>query len=236
MRGVPVDQPAGGAVLHVSSEVRPEVRLAFDDWCDTVHHFDTMRVDGFLSLRRFDLVEAAAPELHPGFGILTIYQVAQVADADPSSPSYQRHSASYVPPPPGVADGIRYERVVYRRLTPVGTTQPVGRACVSLLGRTSAPDDGLRDAWARPLQQLGDVPGVLASHLLAQDDPAPDTGARRYAVLVDVEDLDAGRAALEAARLGAASTDGACESLGLFSQAFPTDGVLLRDRLIAGPR
>src|SRR4051812_23109509 len=82
-----VDQPVGGAVLYVSSRVAPEAHKAFSEWCDAVHHFDTMRVDGFLSLRRFERL-ALVGDAAEGFPLLTLYQVEDAIAADPSGPSY----------------------------------------------------------------------------------------------------------------------------------------------------
>src|ERR1019366_7628684 len=88
---VSVEQLIGAAVLYVSSNVAPAFHAAFSEWCDTIHHFDTMRIEGFLSLRRFELVEGSADGDAPEFGVLTLYQVASANDADFDTPSYARH-------------------------------------------------------------------------------------------------------------------------------------------------
>jgi hypothetical protein len=213
---MPVDQPIGTAVLYVSSNVEPDVLPAFNDWCDSVHHFDTMRIEGFLSLRRFELVEGAADGDTPEFRLLTLYQVAEPGDAAFDTPSYARHTASYAPPPPGVVDHITFERTVYERVRPGPTgTQPVGEFCVTLVG-----DDG---RWLEDAAGLATMlPGVLNAHRVAND--------ARGALLVDVADVDAGRAVLAA--LGEVEHAGRRRSLQLFRQVFPPSGVLLRDRQV----
>lgn len=211
---MPVQQPIGAAVLYVSSSVRPEVAEAFNTWCDSVHHFDTMRIEGFLSLRRFELVEGHVEEGAPEYPLLTLYQVEQAGDADFSTPSYAHHSATYTPPPPGVVDGIRFERAVYERdVSSSERTQPVGRACITLVG-SAGP-------WAGAAQAAASgAPGVLNAYTVRGDD--------RVVVLIDFEREEDGRAAF--ADLAALEHDGRRRSLQLFRQVFPPSGVLLRDR------
>ena len=168
------DQPIGRGVLYVLSNVRAEARAAFDEWCDSIHHFDTMRIDGFLSLRRFELVGGTVEAGVTEYRLLTLYQVADPGDADFSSPAYRRHTATYAPPPEGVTDGIAFERHVLRRRG-VGSgrhTQPVGEACVSLVG-TDGP--WLEDAT----EVAADCRGMLNAYVSDGDDFA--------VLLVDVE-------------------------------------------------
>jgi hypothetical protein len=209
-----VDQPIGTAVLYVSSNVAPSVHAAFSDWCDRIHHFDTMRIDGFLSLRRFELVEGTTDGGTPEFRLLTLYQVAKAGDAAFDTPSYAAHTATYAPPPPGVVDHIAFERTVYERVDPgKATTQPVGEACVTLVG-----EDG---PWlAEALDVARAVPGVLGAYRVA----AHGAGV----LLADVVDVAAGRAALAA--LSEVDHGGKRRSLQLFGQVFPARGVLVRDR------
>ncbi len=213
---MPVDQPIGTAVLYVSSNVAPEVIAAFNEWCDTVHHFDTMRVEGFLSLRRFELVDGMTDGDTPEFRLLTLYQVAKPGDAAVDTPSYARHTATYTPAPPGIVDRITFERTVYERVgTTDADTQPVGAACVTLVGEDGQwLEDAARVAAA--------IPGVLNAHHVASDE--------RGALLVDVEDVAAGRNALAA--LGSVDHGGRRRSLQLFRQVFPAHGVLLRERKV----
>jgi hypothetical protein len=211
---MPVQQPIGTAVLYVSSRVRPEVADAFDTWCDTVHHFDTMRIDGFLSLRRFELVEGLVGDGVVEYPLLTLYQVEKAGDADFSTPSYAHHSATYTPPPPGVVDGIEFERAVYERDDVSGArTQPVGSACVTLIG---TPGPWIADAQSDASRS----PGVLNSYVV--------TGDERSVLLIDVEDEHQGRELF--ARLAPLDHAGGRRSLQLFRQVFPAAGVLLRDR------
>jgi hypothetical protein len=211
---MPVDQPIGTAILYVSSNVAPEVHAAFSEWCDTNHHFDTMRIEGFLSLRRFELVDGVTDGNRPEFRLLTLYEVAEPGDAAYDTPSYARHTATYTPPPPGIVDRITFERSVYERVgSSDAATQRVGGACVTLLG-----EDGqwLEDAAGMARA----VPGVLDVHRAA--------GEAGGVLLADVEDVAAGRDVLDA--LGEVEHGGRRHSVQLFRQVFPARGVLLRDR------
>lgn len=209
-----VQQPIGAAVLYVSSNVAPEVHAAFSEWCDTIHHFDTMRIEGFLSLRRFELVDGMTDGDAPEFRLLTLYQVERAGDADFSTPSYARHTATYTPPPPGVTDHITFERTVYERVGGRGSgTQPVGSALVTLVG---ADGEWLDDAAARVAGRAG----VLNTHRVA--------GEAGGVLLVDVTDVDAGRPVLAALR--EVDGGGRRRSVQLFGQVFPERGVLVRDR------
>jgi hypothetical protein len=196
--------------------VAPEAKPAFNEWCDTAHHFDVMQVDGFLSLRRLELVEGTTDGDMPEFRVLTMYQLAKPGDAAPDSPSYARHNATSVPPPAGMFDHVTFERTVYER---VGSTDaetvPVGAACVSIVGEEGP---WLEDA----AHVAAATPGVLSTSHLATDE--------RGALLVDVDDVTAGRVVLAA--LDAVDHGGRRRSLQLFRQVFPGHGVLLRDRQI----
>jgi hypothetical protein len=220
-----VDQPVGGAVLYVSSRVAPEAHRAFSDWCDSVHHFDTMRVDGFLSLRRFERLEVVGDEAE-GFPLLTLYQVEDATAADPSGPSYTKHTESYSPAPPEVLDAITYERTVYARVAPAAAaTQPVGRALVSV--RSAAPD--ARGWLDGPVTTaVTDGPGVLG---VSGYRVAGDAGGQL--LLVDVEDEEAGRKVL--AGLAGLERAAGATTLELFGQVFPAAGVLVRDRRFVEP-
>ena len=133
-------QPIGRAVLYVSSNVRTEVHDAFNAWCNSIHHFDTMRIEGFLSLRRFELVSGVVAPGITDYQLLTLYQVADPGDADFSTEAYQHHTATYTPPPDGVVGHIIFEREVFARAeAPAKATQPVGSAVVSL--------DGVAGTW-----------------------------------------------------------------------------------------
>ena len=214
---MPVDQPIGTAVLYVSSNVAPEAHVAFSTWCDTIHHFDTMRIDGFLSLRRFELVDGFTDGDTPEYRLLTLYQVAKAENADFSTPSYRQHTATYTPPPAGVTDHITFERTVYERVDASADTQPVGAACVTLVG-----EDG---TWLEEAAGVArGLSGVLNAYRVA--------GEAGGVLLVDVEDLTAGRAVLAA--LTNVDHGGRRRSLQLFAQVFPARGVLCRDREVRG--
>src|SRR5688572_28223838 len=213
------EQPIGRAVLYVSSNVAPEAHRAFSQWCDSIHHFDTMRIDGFLSLRRFELVTGTTAPGTPEYRMLTLYQVADARDADFSTPSYEQHTATYSPPPDGVVDHITYERQVLDRVEDTGAAvQLVGRACISAVG-----EDG---AWIDEAAALtGGCPGVLQAHRVE--------GAGRAVLLVDVEAVDDGRRVLDA--ISTVDHGGSLRSLQLFEQVFPPVGVLGRDRKFLSP-
>jgi hypothetical protein len=89
-----------------------------------------------LSLGRFELVDGSVEPGVTEYRLLTLYQVADPGDADFSTPSYRQHTATYAPPPEGVTDGIAFERHVLRRrgVRSGRHTQPVGEACISLVG------------------------------------------------------------------------------------------------------
>jgi hypothetical protein len=215
------DQPIGRGVLYVSSNVRPEAHAAFTEWCDSIHHFDTMRIDGFLSLRRFELVDGITEPGAHEYRLLTLYQVNDPGDADFSTPAYQQHTATYAPPPDGVTDGIEFERHVLRRRgdPPNGATQPVGRACVSLVG---VDGPWLADA----VSVATGCDGALNAYVADGD---------AFAVLlVDVETAEQGAAVLSA--LSGVPHGGSRRSLQLFAQVFPNAGVLVRDRVVVAPR
>jgi hypothetical protein len=214
------DQPIGRAVLYVVSNVRPEAHAAFTHWCDSIHHFDTMRIDGFLSLRRFELVDGSVEPGEREYRLLTLYQVADAGDADFSTPAYQQHTATYAPPPEGVTDGIEYERHVLRRREHTDrASQPVGDACISVVG---VDGPWLKDAAAR----AAGCDGTLNAYVVDGDDCA--------VLLVDVESREQGAAVLSA--LSDVPHGGCRRSLQLFAQVFPRTGVLARDRVVVPPR
>lgn len=212
-----VEQPIGGAVLYVSSTVDDEAALAFDEWCNTIHHFDTMRIPGFLSLRRFRLIDGTTEGGGPEYRLLTLYQVEDAAAADMTTPAYEAHTASYTPPPPGVTDHIIFERTVYDRRISGGSTQTVGAAMVSLGGE----DGAWLDHAEASLPALG---GVLSTTRLQGD-----AGA---VLLVDVADVDTGLAVLDG--LSGIDHRGQRRWAHLFEQVFPETGVLARDRMLLG--
>jgi hypothetical protein len=185
------------------------------------HHFDTMRIDGFLSLRRFELIDGSVQPGVTEFRLLTLYQVADPGDADFSTPAYRQHTATYAPPPEGVTDGIAFERHVLRRrgVRSDPHTQPVGEACVSLVG---ADGPWLQDATAA----AAGCGGVLNSYVCDGDDFA--------VLLVDVQSRADGAGVLSA--LSAVEHGGRRRSLQLFGQVFPDLGVLVRDRVVVPPR
>jgi hypothetical protein len=222
-------QPTGEGLLYVASNVAPEVYGPFTEWCDTVHHFDTMRIDGFLSMRRFEQVVGVLAPGEEEFRLLTLYQVAEPGDADFSTPAYARHLASYAPAPPGVAETTTYERTILRRLAPSPGSQPVGAAVVTLLVRTSPSDGDVVPALEAVVTAARTVAGLLGA-CIAVEEGSHGSPVARWAVIIDVEDVHAGRAVLEA--LSPLDVGGRRSSLQLFRQVFPKAGVLLRDRQV----
>lgn len=215
------DQPIGSAVLYVLSNVQPHAHAAFTEWCNSIHHFDTMRIEGFLSLRRFELVTGTVEPGVTQYRLLTLYQIADRGVADFSTPAYQQHTATYTPAPEGVTDGIEFERHVMRRRQAVAgrTTQPVGEACVSLVGSAGPWIEHAANA------SVG-LPGVLNAHLVDGDD--------RSALLVDVESSTQGADVLS--MLSNMEHGGQRQSVQLMAQVFPRVGVLGRDRHVISPR
>jgi hypothetical protein len=178
-----------------------------------------MRIDGFLSLRRFELVDAVGPA--SAFDLLTLYQVADPADADFGSPAYLRHSASYTRPPAVVDGAVSFERTIYRRAEPwPEPTQPVGAAVLTASGGDAADAAPLR----RMLTDAVGHPGVLAAYLLE-----PAQAGAGPALVIDAVDVATGAEAL------AQLVPDPGVRLALFRQVFPAAGVLLRDRVVDRP-
>jgi hypothetical protein len=215
------DQPTGRGVLYVLSTVAAEAHRPFSEWCDTIHHFDTMRIEGFLSLRRFELVTGIVAAGVPDHQLLTLYQVTEPDNADFSTESYRQHTATYTPPPDGVVDHITFEREVFARVDDDnrGNTQPVGRACVCIDGTTG---DWLDHASTTARAHAG----VLNTQRLARDDHG--------LVIIDVETVDDGHAVFAA--LKGTTDDAGFRALRLFEQVYPQYGVLVRDRVVIAPR
>lgn len=216
MSATSVLQPTGGAVLYVTSTVAPEAVEDFTRWCDSIHHHDTMRVDGFISLRRFDLVEGVARPDRVHHRLLTLYQVRSAGDADFTTESYARHTATYTQPPSSVEGNVAFERQIYERTEPGdGGEQPVGEACITL----TAPRGFSTDA-AASLAATAD--GFLNAYQVRSDD--------EVVLIVDCESV--GAAAALYRQLQDRSSLEEIYSLGLFRQSFPRAGVLLRDQVI----
>ena len=214
------DQPIGKGVLYVLSTVEPQAHQPFTDWCNTIHHFDTMRIEGFLSLRRFELVTGIVAAGVTDYQLLTLYQVTEPVNADFSTEAYQHHTATYTPPPDGVVGHIVFEREVFARPSPpTSATQPVGNACVCL--------DGAPAAW---LDQAAASARAHGGALNVQQLTGDDHGL----VIVDVETVDDGHAVFAA--LKGATDDEGFRALRLFEQVYPERGVLVRDRAVIAPR
>jgi hypothetical protein len=213
------DQPIGKGVLYVLSTVEPQAYQPFTDWCNTIHHFDTMRIEGFLSLRRFELVSGVVAPGVTDYQLLTLYQVADPGDADFSTEAYQHHTATYTPPPDGVVGHIIFEREVFARAeAPANATQPVGSAVVCL--------DGSTGNWLDAATAAARTNGALNVQRLDNDDHG--------LVIIDVETVEDGHKIFAALR---SVTDGGnFRALRLFEQVYPARGVLVRDREIAAPR
>jgi hypothetical protein len=214
------DQPIGKGVLYVLSTVEPQAHQPFTNWCNTIHHYDTMRIEGFLSLRRFELVTGIVAPGVTDYQLLTLYQVADPGDADFSTEAYQHHTATYTPPPDGVVGHIVFEREVFTRAEAADQpTQPVGTACVCI--------DGTAGPWLdQAVAVAGAQPGTLNVQLLENDDHG--------LVIVDVETVDDGHAIFSAFKRFADKAG--FGALRLFEQVYPERGVLVRDRAVVAPR
>lgn len=213
------DQPIGKGVLYVLSTVEPHAYQPFTDWCNTIHHFDTMRIEGFLSLRRFELVSGVVAPGVTEYQLLTLYQVADPGDADFSTEAYQHHTATYTPPPDGVVGHIIFEREVFARAeAPATARQPVGSAVVCL--------DGTAGSWLGAAAEAARTYGALNVQQFTNDDHG--------LVIVDVESVDDGNKIFDT--LKSVTDDANFRALRLFEQVYPERGVLTRDREIAAPR
>ena len=213
-------QPIGNGVLYVLSTVEPQAYQPFTDWCNTIHHFDTMRIEGFLSLRRFELVAGVVATGVTDYQLLTLYQVTEPGDADFSTEAYQHHTATYTPPPDGVVGHIIFEREVFTRTEASNRqTQPVGSACVCL--------DGAPGVWFDHIAALAHSHGcALNVQQLEGDDHS--------LLIVDVETVNDGHTVFAA--LKGATDEAGFRALRLFEQIYPDRGVLLRDRVVVAPR
>lgn len=212
------DQPIGNGVLYVLSTVEPQAYQPFTDWCNTIHHFDTMRIEGFLSLRRFELVTGVVAAGVPDYQLLTLYQVRDPGDADFSTEAYRHHTATYTPPPDGVVGHIVFEREVFARpAAPTSATQPVGSACVCL--------DGLPGAWLDQAAVTASAHGALKAQRL--------DGDSHGLVIIDAETVDDAHVVFAA--LKDATDADEFRALRLFEQVYPERGVLVRDREVVAP-
>lgn len=209
------DEPTGGAVLYVESTVAPHALDDFSNWCNSIHHFDTMRIEGFLSLRRFDLVDGRMAPGMKRYELLTFYQVADSSAADFTTPAYRQHTATYVRPPESVDGNIDFQRSIYDRAEiPADRTQRVGNAMITIRNYQ-------RDTHGRPRYPevpAGDVLSAYGIH-----------GEGMSGLVINCSELSgAERIYADILHGGGAGTDNA--TVQLFRQIFPARGVLLRDR------
>lgn len=209
------DEPIGTAILYVESTVAPQALKDFTNWCNSIHHFDTMRIEGFLSMRR---LETVASHMAPGMKrheLLTLYQVIDASAADFTTPAYMRHTETYVRPPSGVAGNIDFQRSIYLRVPPVvDTTQRIGRAMITI--RTYGSD--ANSGPDQPAMPQGDI---LSAYRIRD--------ASMAGLVINCIDLSEGQKVYD--QILAAEHTVANSSVQLFSQAFPARGVLLRDRV-----
>lgn len=209
------DEPTGGAVLYVESTVAPHALDDFSNWCNSIHHFDTMRIEGFLSLRRFDLVDGRMAPGMKRYELLTFYQVADSSAADFTTPAYRQHTATYVRPPESVDGNIDFQRSIYDRAEiPADRTQRVGNAMITIRNYQ-------RDTHGHPRYPevpAGDVLSAYGIH-----------GEGMSGLVINCSELSgAERIYADILHGGGAGTDNA--TVQLFRQIFPARGVLLRDR------
>jgi hypothetical protein len=229
-----VEQPVGSGILYVLSDVEPRYEGAFTQWCNDVHHFETMEVEGFLSLRRFERIFS---DTDFAFRLLTLYQLEDPSAA--AGDSYHKHSETYTPIPEGVLDGLSFGRAILEAVSPVlpGTSgtvardrQTVGSDVLSVLvGPThgEAASRWLADSVAPPVCAR---PGVLSARVFAAVD---DNEIVRYLLQVELEskaDLEQLVGIVHASEPPNGVGGVACVA---YRQVFPTEGTLLRDRRIA---
>lgn len=210
-------QPTGGAVLYVQSRVQDRARAAFDDWCNAIHHFDTMRIDGFLCLRRFERIESIG--VPSPFDLLTLYQLRDVAVADFDSAAYRAHTASYTKPPAVVDGAVSFQRAIYRRTDVTGERQAIGHALASI---AASSEEAIDAATAVVAVAAGTI---TSTRLALADGPGHDR-----LLVVEVVDEPAATGLVD---LLHHELDGAAIEIAAFRQVFPERGVLLRDRTFA---
>lgn len=212
---MPVNEPIGRAVLYVESTVAPQMLEAFNTWCNSIHHFDTMRIKGFLSMRRFGLVEASMAPAAKSYRILTFYQIADSSAADFSTPEYRQHTTTYVRPPAGVEGNIDFQRTIYERSdVPEQDVQAVGGALVAI---RSYPCGETKKRPPHPRCPPGNVLSVYRIH----DDSTAG-------LIINCEDLASARAIYRSALDDSELVS--CSTVQLYEQVFPERGALLRDR------
>ena len=84
--GEPLTQPIGGTVLVVTMEVDPADEAEFNRWYNEQHLPERMAIPGYVSARRFKLVE--------GDGALTYLCIWELEDGSPlQSRMYQEQQA-----------------------------------------------------------------------------------------------------------------------------------------------
>lgn len=208
------DEPIGRAVLYVESTVAPQALEDFNNWCNTIHHFDTMRIEGFLSLRRFKLID---DRMAPGMKrheLLTFYQVVDGTAADFTTPAYRQHTATYVRPPESVDGNIEFQRSIYERSeAPVSKTQKIGNAMIAIRNYQNVANE-------RPHHPKVPVGSILSAYRIHDERMSGlviNCGGLQDAKKMYTKILDDG-------------ADIANSSVQLFQQIFPTRGVLLRNR------
>lgn len=208
------DEPVGRAMLYVESTVAPHALEDFSNWCNSIHHFDTMRIEGFLSLRRFELMDAWMAPNTKRYEILTFYQVADCTAADFTTPAYLQHTATYVRPPESVDGNIEFERSIYERSeVPAGKTQKVGNAMITIRNY-QAGANGQRPCLRIP---MGDI---LSAYGIRDE--------RMSGLVINCGEFQEARRIYEDILNDEAGIDNS--TIQLFRQIFPARGVLLRDR------
>lgn len=208
------NEPIGRAVLYVESTVASQALEDFNNWCNSIHHFDTMRIQGFLSLRRFELVDARMASTEKLYKILTFYQIADSTAADFTTPEYRRHTATYVRPPEGVEGNIDFQRTIYERSeVPRSETQRVGNAMITI--RSYQTNEN-----ARPRHPQCPSGNVLSAYKIHGENTA--------GLVVNCEDLQSAKEIYQGILDGGDRVDSS--TVQLFQQVFPGRGALLRDR------
>jgi hypothetical protein len=204
-------QPIGRGLLHLQTDLTDTVAEAeFNRWCDEVHHREVLHVDGFLSLRRFEVVPGYRYADPNGAKILTLYQL--VAPDAVDSPAHQEHGRTSQPVPPQILRSLTYLRSVYGQcfpesgsLTPAGVDatlqQEIGTALLHVMMDVEPAWELEFNAWydEEHLPSLVAVPGFLSArrfsevHWTPRDAASVDDAAGRhqYLAVYELEDPSA---------------------------------------------
>jgi hypothetical protein len=198
-------QPIGQGLLHLQSDLSdPAVEPDFTRWCNEIHHATVLRLDGFLSLRRYERVPGyrfAAPD---GARFLTVYQLATPDAVD--SEAHLEHLRAGTHLPEHVAAVLTFLRTIYGQcfpevgsLTPSGVApalqQDVGTAVLHVMMDVDPAWELEFNAWYNEehLVRLLGVPGFMSARRFVDArwpaaDPQAAGGRHQYLAMYELED------------------------------------------------